>query len=162
MTKYFPGSTFAPAEVIETEALNSEFRSAVSIINRLDRENFAKNIIDDVKMVPESCNSFYTDYHEGPITYDSQVVHTGWWNIPHLTFTITTEEGMMRGAFSGTIEKYCHDTAAMPPASKTDTIESGPVTPHVVLCVSRPFVTLSPHYYRCNFWITIYSDASFI
>lgn len=112
MSKYFPSQTYAPAEVIETEALNSEFRSAVSIINRLDRENFAKNIIDDVKMVPEACNSFYTDYHEGPFTYDSQNVSPGWWNVPHLTYTITTAEGIMRGAFSGTIEKYCHDTGA--------------------------------------------------
>ena len=106
MTKYFPGGTLAPEEVIETETLNSEFRTGVSIINRLDRENFGKNIIDDTKMVAEACNSFYTYYVEGPTVYNSTVVSPGWWIIPALTHTITTEEGFMRGCFTGTIEKY--------------------------------------------------------
>lgn len=106
MTKYFPSGAVAPYEILTAEPVNAELRALASYVNRLDRENFPPSSITDRELEVSACNEFNVTYIAGPLTYTHDGVKRGWYKIPSLIQTFTSPEGMCRGAFSGSIERY--------------------------------------------------------
>lgn len=105
--KYFPNSAFLATDILDSEQLNKELQAGIQAFNQLDRENFNHNGIGSTQLAAACCNDYDLDFETGSsVTYTKSDVSRGWFVLPTTQMTITVEEGMLRGGFSGSVTRY--------------------------------------------------------